>query len=478
VTSGINEVVEPTWRDAVRGKIAQRANVSRRRATLLVLLAGTFTVSVTITLLVVSLPSLARELNTSVGVVSWVITGPMLAFGVVGPVFGKLGDLVGHKRIFVGGLLVAGLMSLIAGLAPNIAVLIVARTLAAAAGSATGPAAMAFVNRMFAPHERVRPLGWWSFTTSGAPVIGVVAGVPLVELFGWRVIFLVQAPLSVVGALVAWALLGDTQRRSGVRFDIRGAATLAGASILLLLVINRGGSWGWTSLLSLGVAAAGAVALAEFVRVERRVAEPMVPPALWRNSNVSSAVLSKSLTNFAYMGGFMVAPQMLQEGRGMSVAEVGWVIIARPLAFAIVAAGAPRFTMRTGERLAGMAGSMTVFTSMILLSVVEVRTPVWIIVVALALSGVGLGVSAPALSAVVANSVPDEQLGVVSALTQLMTQMGALLGAAVMISVHESFISRGVLGSFSVSFVVAAAACVFAGLFAGEVRSTPRRTGS
>jgi MFS family permease len=103
---------------------------------------------------------------------------------------------------------------------------------------------------------------------------------------------------------------------------------------------------------------------------------------------------------------------------------------------------------------------------------------VWIIVLALALSGVGLGVSAPALSAVVANSVPEEQLGVVSALTQLMTQMGALLGAAVMISVHESFLSRGVLESFSVSFVVAAGACVFAGLFAGDVRSTPRRVSS
>jgi MFS family permease len=478
VTPGINEVAEPTWRESVRERLIQRASASRRRATFLVLLAGTFTVSVTITLLVVSLPSLARELDTSVGVVSWAITGPMLAFGVVGPAFGKLGDLIGHKRIFVGGLFVAGVMSLVAGLAPNAAILIASRTLAAAAGSATGPAAMAFVNRMFAPHERVRPLGWWSFTTSGAPVIGVVAGVPLVEWLGWRVIFLVQAPLSVLGALLAWWLLGDTQRREGVRFDVRGAVTLGVASVLLLLVINRGDTWGWGSGLTIAVAIAGVAALVEFVRVERRVAEPMVPPALWRNSNVSAAVLSKSLANFAYMGGFMVAPQMLQDGRGMTVAEVGWVIIARPLAFALFAAGASRITMRTGERLAGMAGSMTVFTSMVLLSVVEVRTPVWIIVVALALSGVGLGVSAPALSAVVANSVPEEQLGVVSALTQLMTQMGALLGAAVMISVHESFLSRGVLESFSVSFVVAAGACVFAGLFAGDVRSTPRRVSS
>ena len=137
MTPGINEVAEPTWRetvrDAVREKIVQRASASRRRATFLVLLAGTFTVSVTITLLVVSLPSLARELDTSVGVVSWAITGPMLAFGVVGPAFGKLGDLIGHKRIFVGGLFVAGVMSLVAGLAPNAAILIASRTLAAAA---------------------------------------------------------------------------------------------------------------------------------------------------------------------------------------------------------------------------------------------------------------------------------------------------------------------------------------------------------
>jgi len=151
-----------------------------------------FTVSFTITLLVVVLDTVATDLKSTVSVVSWSITAPMLAFAVIGPAFGKLGDLIGHKRVFVCGLLGAGIFAGLTALAPSAPMLILLRTLSAACGSATGPSAMAFTNRMYEPHERVRPLGMWSFVTAGAPVIGVVAGVPLVDLVGWRIIFLVQ----------------------------------------------------------------------------------------------------------------------------------------------------------------------------------------------------------------------------------------------------------------------------------------------
>ncbi|NBP50446.1 MAG: MFS transporter, partial [Actinobacteria bacterium] len=157
-----------------------------RRLTLAVLLAGAFTVSFTITLLVVSLPRVAADLGSTVSVMSWTIIAPMLSFGVVGPAFGKAGDLWGHKRMFVGGLVLAGAFSVASGFAWNAASLIALRTLAAGAGSATGPSAMAYINSMFAGHERVRTLGYWSFVTAGAPVFGVVAGAPLVEAVGWR----------------------------------------------------------------------------------------------------------------------------------------------------------------------------------------------------------------------------------------------------------------------------------------------------
>lgn len=478
MTAGVDEVGPAPLRERVRSAIVDRAGVSRRKATMAVLLSGVFTVSFTITLLVVVLDTVARDLDTTVSVVSWSITAPMLAFAVIGPAFGTLGDLLGHKRVFVGGLLGAGAFAVLAALAPSAPLLIAFRTLSAACGSATGPSAMAFTNRMFAPHERVRPLGMWSFVTAGAPVLGVVAGVPLVELVGWRVIFFVQAPLCALGALGSWWLLRDTERQPNARFDAAGALTLGSGAALLLLGVNRGAAWGFGSPIIVTLLGSGVVLLIVFVQVERRVASPMVPPKWFRTRNIAFPVLSQSLANFAYMGGFMVLPQMLKDGIGLPLATVGWLIIARPLTFAVAAPLGARVTMRTGERFAGMFGAMTVFTSMVVLSTVRGGTPLWVIAFGLGLSGLGLGVASPALSALLANAVQDHELGIASAMQQLVSQMGALLGATVMITVHEATLERGVLTSYSNALVVGASLCVVAGLLAGEVRSTDRSPGA
>ena len=474
MTAGVDEVVITPLRERMRSALAERVGISRRKATMAVLLSGAFTVSFTITLLVVVLDTVADDLGSSVSVVSWSITAPMLVFAVVGPAFGTLGDLIGHKRVFVGGLLGAGIFAGLAALAPNAPMLIALRTLSAACGSATGPSAMAFTNRLFEPHERVRPLGMWSFVTAGAPVLGVVAGVPLVATVGWRIIFLVQAPLCVLGAVVAWWLLRDTEKKASAKFDVAGALTLGLGAALVLLGINRAGAWGWGSPAIIVAIAAGVSLLWAFVRVERRVAAPIVPPQWFRTRNVAFPVLSQSLANFGYMGAFMIVPQMLQEGAGLSLATVGWLIIARPLTFAVVAPLGANVTMRTGERFAGMFGSMTVFTSLVILSTVRIDTPLWLIAFGLALSGLGLGVSSPAMSSLLANAVEDDQLGAASAMQQLVSQMGALLGATVMITVQEATADQGILPSYANSLVIGASLCVVAGLLASEVRSTDR----
>ena len=474
MTAGVDEVVITPLRERMRSALAERVGISRRKATMAVLLSGAFTVSFTITLLVVVLDTVADDLGSSVSVVSWSITAPMLVFAVVGPAFGTLGDLIGHKRVFVGGLLGAGIFAGLAALAPNAPMLIALRTLSAACGSATGPSAMAFTNRLFEPHERVRPLGMWSFVTAGAPVLGVVAGVPLVATVGWRIIFLVQAPLCVLGAGVAWWLLRDTEKKTSAKFDVAGALTLGLGAALVLLGINRAGAWGWDSPAIIVAIVAGVSLLWAFVRVERRVAAPIVPPHWFRTRNVAFPVLSQSLANFGYMGAFMIVPQMLQDGAGLSLATVGWLIIARPLTFAVVAPLGANVTMRTGERFAGMFGSMTVFTSLVILSTVRTDTPLWLIAFGLALSGLGLGVSSPAMSSLLANAVEDDQLGAASAMQQLVSQMGALLGATVMITVQEATADQGILPSYANSLVIGASLCVVAGLLASEVRSTDR----
>lgn len=470
-SGGVDEVSVIPWSNLLGRRVAKRVGISRRGATLLVLLASVFTVSCTVTLLVVSLKTVADDLNSSVSVLSWTITGPLLAFGVVGPAFGKAGDLWGHKRIFVGGLFFAGLFSLISAFAWGPISLIVFRTLSAALGSATGPSAMAYINRLYGQDERVRPLGFWSFTTAGAPVIGVVLGAPLVEIFGWRIIFMIQAPLCLIGVLVSWWLLPETDRRKNVRFDVAGSVSLGVGAVLLLLAINRANHWGWTSALTLSTFVGSIIALAAFVRIESRVTDPLMPLKWLRTRNVTFPILTQALMNIAYMGGFLLVPQLLENGLGYTPSHVGWLIIARPLTFSLVAPLAASVSNRVGVRVPGIMGGACVTMSMVVLSQIGVGSGDWMVVLGLGLSGVGLGVASPALTALLANTVKQTDLGVASAMQQLMSQMGAVLGGALMISVHESTVGSGLVRSYSYGLMVGVVAGLLAMAAAAMVRA-------
>jgi MFS family permease len=405
---------------------------------------------------------------------NWAITGPMLAFGVVGPAFGKIGDLYGHKKVYVYGLAISGLFAGATVFAWNAASLVLFRTLSATAGSATGPAAMAYINRLFEPHERVRPLSIWSFTTAGAPVLGVVLGGPLIESIGWRIIFVIQAPLCFIAAFIAWKMLPQTSRIKNVKFDVMGSLTLGLGALFVLLGINRGNAWGWSSPATLSVIALGVVTIAAFVQFEKRAEAPLMPLHWLKRRNLVMPVVSQSLTNFAYMGGFILIPQLLERGLGFSAAFVGWLIVARPLAFSLAAPTASFVTMRVGERVSAVVGSGIVVLAMILFALIDIGSSSWFIAAALAISGIGLGISSPSLTALVANAVDDKDLGVAGALQQLMNQLAAVAGTTVMISVQESLEPNGVVQSFSIAFVVGACVAALGTLAAFYVRSTDR----
>ena len=474
---GVDEVGVLPWQ-VIRSKrfvrkVARRIGLNRAWATLIVVLAGLFAVSATITVLVVSLDTIATDLNTETSTINWALTGPMLAFGVVGPAFGKAGDLWGHKRLFLLGLLGASVFAALTAVAWNATTMILFRTLSATAGSATGPAAMAFINRMFEPEERVRPLGFWSFTTAGAPVLGVVLGAPIVESIGWRMIFVIQAPLLAIALLVAWRLLPETDRQSNVKFDLRGSAILGVGATSLLLAINRGHSWGWTSAPVLALLVVGVAGLWLFFRVERGAEAPLLPMRWLRTRNVVFPTLSQALINFAYMGGFFAVPQLLEKGLNYSTSHIGWLIIARPLTFSIVAAGASIITLRIGERSSGVIGASATIVSMFVLSSVGVGSSDLVIVLGLALTGVGLGVAGPAMTGLLSSAVDPEDIGTAAAFQQLMTQLGAVTGTTVMTMVHESTLSRGVVESYGYALWVGAFAA-FLGLLAA-LRVKPLR---
>ncbi|MFM8564364.1 MAG: MFS transporter [Acidimicrobiia bacterium] len=472
---GVDELGVVPWPILLRGRIARRVGVRRETAVLWIVLTSLFMVSVTFTILTLSLGRIASDLNTSTGVIAWSITGPMLAFGVVGPVYGKAGDLWGHKRVFVLGMLGAGVFAGLTAVAWNGFTMVLFRVLSSSCGAATGPATMAYINRMFGTDERVRPLGYWSFVNAGAPVVGVIAGAPLVEHLGWRIIFIVQAPLLIVGTVIALWLLPDTERLSDVRFDVKGSLTLGLGAAALLAGVNQGPKWGWTSPAVLVLIVGALVILRFFIGIERRAIDPLLPLHWLRSRAVVVPVMAQSMANFAYMGGSLLAPQVMENVLDYSSGRMSLVTIARPLVFAVLAPLGSLVTVRVGERSMGVAGTTMMMMSMMMFSFIGQSTGTYHVVLSMALSGAAFGLLGPSMVSLVANGVDDKDLGVAGALQQLMSQMGAVFGSVIMVTVQQATENGDPTpSSYANAFRVAAGVSIAAVLVAARVRSTPR----
>jgi EmrB/QacA subfamily drug resistance transporter len=475
---GVDEVTVVPWPLMLRARVHERV-ASHPRYPWLVLsvaLFGLFSVGFTITILSVSIPRIAEELGSDTSTVTWVVTGPLLAFAVVGPAMGKLGDLHGHRRVYGLSMACVSVFAALTAASWSAGALIAFRTLGAATGAAVGPASIAIINRLFPRERRVQAMGYWSMVGAGGPVIGVVAGGPIVETFGWRWIFIAQVPLTLAGLLLAMLVLPETERRAHATFDGGGAAVLAVGATAFLFAINRGPLWGWSNPMILTGFVIAPIAVVAFVAIERRVTNPLLPLAYVRQANFSFAIATQGFTNFAYMGGFVITPIFLESVFGYPETRVGGLMIARPLAFAIAGPLAGYVAVRVGERTSAIVGSAFVVASMLALSTVAPGTSDLVIVGALALSGIGLGCSSPALSASIANAVDERDLGVAGAFQQMMTQFGVVVGIQVMQTVavvREA--SSGEVGAYGEAYLVGGAVAFLGLLTSFFVRSSQRR---
>ncbi len=426
----------------------------RRWRILTTVLFGLFSVNVTITILAVSIHGIAEELRTSEATMTWVVTGPMLAFGVIGPLVGKLGDRVGHRRLFLGGLAGAAVMAVASALAWNAGSLIAFRTLGAIEGAATGPAAFAIVSRTFPRTERVRALGYWSMVGAGAPVVGVVAGGPLVEAFGWRWIFLAQVPITLVALGFAWRLLPETPRHRHGRFDVAGAVLVALSVTPLLLALSESARLGWGHPIVIASLVVAPLALAGFVRVERRAEHPLLPLRYLGRPGFTFAITAQAFLNAAYMGSFILTPLLLQNVLGYSETRTGLVSIARPLAFSLAGPFAGAVVLRLGARRAAGLGAAGVVGALAWMATLGAASTVPLIMGALALAGVGMGLAMPPLAASVTVSVDEHDYGIAGAAQQMVIQVGVVFGIQVMQAVQQARVgAAGLEGSYHAGYL-------------------------
>jgi MFS family permease len=507
------------WPILFRHRIHRRLSRSDRYQwwVLWTVLAGLLSVNITFTVFVVALPQVAQQLHTSVSTLTWTSTGPLLAFGVAAPVLGKLGDLRGYRKLYLWGLSGAAVSVVLTASAPTAGVLIAARLFDGVQGAATGAASMALVLQAFSHEDRVKALGWWALVGAGGPVLGVTIGAPIIQYFGWRALFWGELPLMAIAAVLAVIVLpahdhaveeseerfagesepeaptdGTEVSTNGTAVSISGAGptpspgpwkqldwtgswTLALAVTAGLLALNEAPSWGFLSPTTLAVFGISLVAAVVFVLHERRTPHPLIPLRYFRLRNFVFPLGARSLANFSYMGGFFLFPILMEGIYHYSETRAGLESTARPLMFSLVAPVAGYAAVKVGERVLVVVGALVLTASMLAFTQLGSHPSQVAILVALALSGVGIGMATPTTVSASSNEVAPDELGVMSAAQQLITQIGIVTGIQVMVTVQASGGGGvGTLASFHRAYAVGAIVAALAGVCGFFMRDTPR----
>jgi EmrB/QacA subfamily drug resistance transporter len=495
-TDGSEAGSDLNWFALLTTRVQQRAVASGRHRwwVLSALLAGLLALNFTFTVFIVALPRVAHEFNTSITVLTWTMIGPLLAYGLAAPLFGKVGDVFGHRRLYLVGLLGAMVSAVLTAIAPTAGILILARTLDGVQGAATGTASMALIMSSFPPNERVKAMGWWSLVGAGGPVLGVSLGSPIIQYFGWRSLFWIQLVLLVLAFCVVLVVLprrrGDEgpvdraeARRAFRTMDWVGSWSLSLSVTTLMLGLSLGHAIGWLSPGAFLCWAASISGVVVFVRRIRTSPNPLIPPAYFAKRNFTFPIVLRCSANFAYFGAFFLAPLLMELGYNFSYTKVGLVSIARPLTFAICSPIAGYAAVKIGERTTAIVGAAALCGSLLLFASLQPSTSLLWLIIALALSGFAMGVSMPATSSIMANEVAESDFGVMSAAQILAMQVGEVAGIQVLATLQQGIMhNRGLtrtsdpdqlLATFHLPFLVGAGVAGVALVAALFLRAAP-----
>jgi len=437
-----------------------------------IILAVQLMVVLDATIVNIALPDIARELKFSPTSLSWVITAYTLTFGGFLLLGARAGDLLGRKRVFMAGIGVFTVASLLGGLAPSGGVLLAARSLQGVGGALAAPSALAFLMIMFPEgRERLRALGYYTAVSIGGGAIGLILGGLLTQVASWRWVLFVNVPVGVAVLFLARRSLTETPSRNGY-FDILGALTSTVGVTSLAYGFVRAASNGWGDMLTISAFALGVVLLGGFVILERRAAEPITPLRLFADRSRNASYVARLFLVAGMFGMFFFMTQFLQDVLGYGPLETGLAFLPFSLAlFVMSQLSARRLIERFGPKPLMVVGFSFSALAMLLMTQLSASSTYLSVLIPVLLFGIGNGLGFVPLTGASLAGVRQEDAGAASGLVNVMQQMGGALGLAVLVSVFGSA-ARVVAGqsvaSARAAFVIGADhAFVASSLFVG-----------
>jgi EmrB/QacA subfamily drug resistance transporter len=409
---------------------------------LVVLCVGMLMIVLDQTIVNVALPSIQHDLKFSTSSLAWVVNAYLIAFGGLLLLAGRLGDLVGRKRVFLSGLAIFTVASALCGLADSQALLVGARFVQGAGGALTSSVILGMIVTMFPqPREQAKAMGVFSFVAAGGASIGLLAGGVLTQALDWHWIFFVNLPIGVLAMLAAVRVVVADQG-IGVRAgaDLPGATLVTGALMLAVYTIVKTSDYGWGSAHTLILGAVAVAVLAAFVAREATARTPLVPLRIFRSRNVTGANVVQMLMIAGMFGMFFLGAVYMQQVLGYGPLQVGLAYL--PVAIAIGALSlfvTPQLNLKIGPRATLLPGLVLMVAGLLLFASAPVHADyVTRLLPVMVLLGVGAGLSFPSMMTIAMSGAEPHEAGLASGLVNTSMQVGGALGLAVLATLSAS----------------------------------------
>ena len=416
---------------------------------------GTFLGRLDQTVVNLALPKIISDYGITVNSAAWIATAYILANAVFVPVWGKLGDTAGRKRIYLIGFIGFIIASGLCAVAWNLSSMIVFRIIQGFAVSADYPTAMAILAVTFTDmKERAQALGIWSSAFAAASVFGPLIGGPLIDNFNWRAVFFINIPLGLIGLFLALTFIDESvgEKRSA-SFDWWGSAILGMALFGLTLVLDQGQTWGWLSGWSIFWYAATVAFGLAFYFVELRQPEPVVNMEFFKNSLFVNTLINNFIIFMGMMGAVFLVPIFAETFLGYNATQTGYLFIPLAIAMLVAAPLGGRLIGKVKASVVIFASTLVAAIGVLMLAGIDARSTALDISIPMSIMAFGMGFGMAQRTNLVAVAVPHEEIGEASAVLALVRNIAGAFGTAIVSTLLDSAINANVLKIASQSFL-------------------------
>lgn len=411
--------------------ITGEKKLANRWLVLVAVILGTFIAPLDASIVNTVLPEITSYFQTDISIVQWVPTIYLLTISCVLLLFGRLGDMFGHKRIFLYGVAGFTVASVLCGASQSIWMLIASRAIQGLSASMLMAVGYAIIVSAFPPTERGKVLGILGMGMAAALSFGPTLGGLIAEYLDWRYVFFINVPIGITAVLWGARIIPSSSTNPGQRLDFAGAVTATIFLLCLLLYGNKGESWGWTSPLALSLLGVAVVFIVLFYRAERRSAQPMLDLSIFSSRRFNFAILSALLGFMAHYMVIFLAPFFLAVTLHYSIISVGLVMAASPVGVLIMSPISGTLSDRFGIRIFTVCGMCMATLGLFLFSQLDESATAFDVAWRLVITSSGIGMFQAPNNSAIMGSVSPKFMGITGGVISTMRNLGMVSGVAV-----------------------------------------------